>query len=453
MNEQAFEDLYNLFVGSGYKKSKEDFVLLMNENGDAYNDAFELFKNAGYKKGEDEFATLIGIGNPLKKKEETLQPKEETVQPNAQSVSTDLSSEDGSLASAESPEAEDPYDRMMRLAPEAEATSLGAFETDPETGYSVWVKPEYVPSDTRESTYRPPPMLSGGYVAPEHFGMYQEAEANQMADQMYTFNKILEEAPALEAQKKVEAIARAQEKTNEEKIRIGNIESEGFQNALSSISSNLIDKEEDVVVPELTRLFDGYGFIFQETGIGDAMLVAAPNGKTITIDLDPFTTSTEVAESRKLRSFMLANTTLKPADAPEGFVLNAMRAKQLRDVARDNGNGTESTVLFASYEEDGKFKVIPTLFPKDRFNYTSRMGDWTEPSFDKAKAMAEQRGEVFVFDTEEEAENFAQGSWKDVSTHEAEAIDFYAKRGIDYNREKKLYLNEGTILCLLDKSS
>ena len=75
MNEQAFEDLYNLFVGSGYKKSKEDFVLLMNENGDAYNDAFELFKNAGYQKGEDEFATLIGIGNPLKKKRRNITAK------------------------------------------------------------------------------------------------------------------------------------------------------------------------------------------------------------------------------------------------------------------------------------------------------------------------------------------------------------------------------------------
>jgi hypothetical protein len=83
MNEQAFEDLYNLFVGSGYQKSKEDFVLLMNENGDAYNDAFELFKNAGYQKGEDEFATLIGIENPLKKKEQTIQPS-------VQSGSTDL---------------------------------------------------------------------------------------------------------------------------------------------------------------------------------------------------------------------------------------------------------------------------------------------------------------------------------------------------------------------------
>ena len=46
MNENAFEDLYKLFVGEGYRKSKEDFTLLLNENEEAYNDAFFII----YKK-------------------------------------------------------------------------------------------------------------------------------------------------------------------------------------------------------------------------------------------------------------------------------------------------------------------------------------------------------------------------------------------------------------------
>ena len=52
MNENAFEDLYKLFVNAGYRKSKEDFTLLLNENEQAYNDAFSLFTEAGYQKGE-----------------------------------------------------------------------------------------------------------------------------------------------------------------------------------------------------------------------------------------------------------------------------------------------------------------------------------------------------------------------------------------------------------------
>ena len=61
MNENAFEDLYKLFVGEGYRKSKEDFTLLLNENEEAYNDAFSLFTKNGYQRGEAEFAELIGI--------------------------------------------------------------------------------------------------------------------------------------------------------------------------------------------------------------------------------------------------------------------------------------------------------------------------------------------------------------------------------------------------------
>jgi hypothetical protein len=72
MNENAFEDLYKLFVGSGYRKSKEDFTLLLNENEQAYNDAFSLFAGAGYKKDEIEFAKLIGIEKPVKKKKTKL---------------------------------------------------------------------------------------------------------------------------------------------------------------------------------------------------------------------------------------------------------------------------------------------------------------------------------------------------------------------------------------------
>ena len=136
---------------------------------------------------------------------------------------------------------------------------------------------------------------------------------------------------------------------------------------------------------------------------------------------------------------MLVNSTHKPADAPTGLVINSMRAKQLRDVARDNGDGSESTVLFTSYDEDGKYKVVPTLFPKDPETYTAKPADWMELPFEEAIELAEKRGEVFVFDTQEQAEDFAQGNWKDVSTHEAEALDFYRKRGMDYESEKQVY--------------
>ncbi|GAG17185.1 unnamed protein product, partial [marine sediment metagenome] len=42
------------------------------------------------------------------------------------------------------------------------------------------------------------------------------------------------------------------------------------------------------------------------------------------------------------------------------------------------------------------------------------------------------RGEVFTFETEEEASNFAKGSWKNINTVDAEADRYFDKRGYDY---------------------
>jgi hypothetical protein len=289
--------------------------------------------------------------------------------------------------------------------------------------------------DQREDDYRPPSV-----------GMYPDADqqrrlfAQLEADKQKTFANIIQEEPFLKEQQVAEAKAKKQQQDITNQIRLGVIEEEGFQKALATIDANLIDQEEEDVVPFLTDQFKTYGFLFQETGIGDSMIVSAPNGKTITIDLDPFTSATEVAESAKLKEFMLANATLKPTEGPKGEVVNAMRAKQLRNVPRINKDGSVSTVKFASYEEDGVFKVIPTLFPKNPENYSQNGYDWKEfKNFNDAIAMAEERGEVFTFDTEQEAQSFAQGSWKDITTHDVEALDFYQKKGLDYNREKKIY--------------
>ena len=59
-------------------------------------------------------------------------------------------------------------------------------------------------------------------------------------------------------------------------------------------------------------------------------------------------------------------------------------------------------------------------------------------SFDKALELSRERNEVFEFDTKEEAEAFAQGSWKDVSTAEAEIESYYNRKGLNYETERKL---------------
>ena len=62
-----------------------------------------------------------------------------------------------------------------------------------------------------------------------------------------------------------------------------------------------------------------------------------------------------------------------------------------------------STHLMAYGESDGKFVAFPTLFQDDD-------GTWQQP--DDAFREAIKRKEIYQFNTEQEAKDFADGSWK-----------------------------------------
>ena len=64
MNEQAFNDLYEQFVKTGYRGAKSDFKTLMSTNSDAFNEGFGEFTRTGYNGDADAFATLLGVTNP-----------------------------------------------------------------------------------------------------------------------------------------------------------------------------------------------------------------------------------------------------------------------------------------------------------------------------------------------------------------------------------------------------
>ena len=63
MNEEAFNDSFNLFASQGYNGSLEDYKELMIDNNDAFKDSYNLFKSEGYNGSENEFAELISIGS------------------------------------------------------------------------------------------------------------------------------------------------------------------------------------------------------------------------------------------------------------------------------------------------------------------------------------------------------------------------------------------------------
>lgn len=73
------------------------------------------------------------------------------------------------------------------------------------------------------------------------------------------------------------------------------------------IPVELIGKTEEYVVPEMNYKYADQGFVFEETGIGDAMTVTAANGETINVDLDVFFDSNKKEEAKKLNEFIQAN--------------------------------------------------------------------------------------------------------------------------------------------------
>jgi hypothetical protein len=211
-----------------------------------------------------------------------------------------------------------------------------------------------------------------------------------------------------------------------------------FNQDLQTINKALIDMEEEEALPILNDKFSKYGFTFVRSGIGDEITVRTSEGKnSVVINFDPFTGITEASEAERLRSFIKSYAQSPDVKKDEDFMASAIRAKQIRNKGRDNGDGTVSTVIFTSFEEDGKFKVIPTLFPKDPNNYTTKKDSWMELGFEDALSTARQRGEIFEFKTKEEAERFAEGEWKDINKADIEADNFYKSRGLNYSNIKQ----------------
>lgn len=66
MNEQVINDLYNRAVSNGYKKSREEFVSLIQTNDAVLNDMYSYVQSKGYGKGVEDFSALVG-----KKKSDT----------------------------------------------------------------------------------------------------------------------------------------------------------------------------------------------------------------------------------------------------------------------------------------------------------------------------------------------------------------------------------------------
>jgi len=396
MDEQVIDDLYKKAQSNGYAKSREEFIKLLHIDSNVFADMYSYVKSKGYQKDETAFSALIGKtaapeSEQLKKKvpSASLQLLE------GQKPSTELPVEDGSLVSQKGT-------KSMFAAPK----------------------------DLSQGMTR---AVSDMSFLPKPIDVLELSNARLKAKK-----EKAETATLLNAQQIQEKQKEKEEEARLKNAALGVSKSSVFQDKLKKVDASLIDKEEEDVVPYMNQEFGKFGFVFEETGTGDAMIVRSFDGKhTLKVDLDPFTNATEVAESAKLRQFLNAYGQEEFKIENEDFLSKAYKAQNLRTAGRLNPDGTESTVKMTSFEQDGKFYAIPTLFPKDPNAYNTSAATWQELPFEQALKLATERGEVFQFGTDKEAKDFANGSWKDISTRDIEADKWYKERGLDYITEKK----------------
>ncbi len=290
MNEEVINDLYNNAVSKGYKKSREEFISLLQSNDAVMNDMYTYVQSKGYKKGVDDFKDLIGatIEKPVavesKKKEDT----------------TGLPSGVGSSASSVSAPNDEIKALFKRYAEEAPLRKTFADRIIPPSPATT---PEFK-KELKEVSIRKEKEDAELYLAK----LRAENEFDKLG-----------EKPRVEQSKYL----------NEQ---------------LTQINKDLIGKGEEFVVPEMQYRFGNLGFKFEEAEGGrDYMNVTASNGKTTQISLDNFLESTSASEAFRLQKFIQDNTPVKGLFAFE---------KTLRDQDKVFNNQKEIDESLASINSE-----------------------------------------------------------------------------------------------------
>jgi len=424
MDEQYIKDLYSQLGSEDVFGKYEDFVTLITTDDSYIEDVYNNFGEETLGKFED-FKGLV------KKQEELTPEMMETGQRNAAPA---YAMTEEKYAAEKKRAGESPLQDGVSVGVEAEIPPTPTIDF---TAYEQEI--EVSGTDTRKYGYVNPLDQLGTYATQEDVNL---AEEQYKADQEFTAKKIEAEETTLAELRKKEEKQAEEERSIAEKANYELNLDEGFLKDLQVASVDMMGKKEEEVVPMMNDIYSKYGFSFRKTGIDNEMQVIADNGEKMFIELKPILKSDQIDSSRRLQKFLKDNAipvTKEIAEVEKNEVKNAARALNLRKVGRLNDDGTESTVLMASGEVDGKYVAYPTLFPKDPENYTSAASSWMELDGMDAIREAKNRNELFYFDTEEEAQKFAEGSWKDFSNADAEADLFFEKKGLNYMSYKNNY--------------
>jgi hypothetical protein len=250
-----------------------------------------------------------------------------------------------------------------------------------------------------------------------------------------TYQKQIEEAP--------EIIERLQE----EQRLIDEVRgSEELAADLEPINDNFLRKSQEDLIPMLSEKYGKYGIVFTPGRKVDGRIVVRTTDGSKQVKIR--TTDFEENDHQKLKEFIAANASPVEEIKEEDFITKSFNVKKSRQARVLNEDGSESNVAQQMINEDGSISTVrmasadnfafPTIFPKDPKSASKDPKDWhvfdidNREEMEKAIAMAKERGEIYNFKTEEEAIDFAEGSWKDVKYTDTEGHKFFKDKGLDY---------------------
>ena len=479
MNEQALQNIYRDVVkNQDYRGSKEDFIALLSSDQAAFDDRFEWVNGEGYKGTKEQFAELVGVTMPVKKKEEEVEVVEDTTDTFVTPLGNIEINKRSELPLTE----EEQLSISESFKENIQSKSLESDTPD------VSQAREIVNAFTLESNELIDALtaqnLSDDIEAAELEKIFKRTETNSPlgmpTEEMY---RLIEDGDNLAVDLAEEKRQTAIEKKKADEMKkfhedneLAEFNAEAEQNRvkdlkelnndLKTITTELINEDDnDSTIKILQDKFGKYDLTFTKKG-GQVAVRKNDGSAEEVFDLDPlfgFETTGEGAISflgrktdiaQDMQNF-IRNNANDPARVNEynekvDFVTKALQAQSMRDGERLNDDGTVSSHLMATFEEDGKFLVVPTLFPKDDDNQARFSNNWIELEGEAALKKAKERGEVIAFDTQEEADEFAKGSWKGVTTIDAEAQKFYSERGLDYLPLKESYNNYQSIRDEID---
>jgi hypothetical protein len=257
MDEEVIVDLFNRAVSKGYGKSIEEFKVLISEDDSVLNDNYNYVKSRGYGNPIEDFKGLVGVG--VKKKDGlesflvdgSLEPQESDAEP--QDLQSFLTEQ---LEETPTQEVQPKFYEGVEAPSEAQVEA--AAKADEEAVISLQQRAE-------EATF------------PEY---KQQVQADISVVDVPLGKEAMDEAIEEKAEE-------AKELRKELSIIGERAQKDKFKFNLENITEDLIDTNEEDVVPFMNDIFKQYGFDFKPTDMfGDGMIVSKEGVAPLYVNLD-----------------------------------------------------------------------------------------------------------------------------------------------------------------------